>query len=179
MSQALSQAMSVNKERKDRVMSFQKNAKQPFNPYRKAALKDSTKNATSRSSVKKQAKLLSEGALSGRNSATYAYLLQTVSNCIPPSLSRGNIAFGLYHKACVQEGVMDANVIKAMRSIGGYKEDGNDDVTAPPVTNGPIFDKFLQEELGDGVSSALEKGRGLRQDRNYKLRRHVDWDDTY
>jgi hypothetical protein len=143
------------------------------------ALKDSAKNATSRSSVKKQAKLLSEGALSGRNSATYAYLLQTVSNCIPPSLSRGNIAFGLYHKACVQEGVMDENVIKAMRSIGGYKEDGNDDVTAPPVTNGPIFDKFLQEELGDGVSSALEKGRGLRQDRNYKLRRHVDWDDTY
>ena len=144
------------------------------------ALKDSTKNATSRSSVKKQAKLLSEGALSGRNSATYAYLLQTVSNCIPPSLSRGNIAFGLYHKACVQEGVMDENVIKAMRSIGGYKEDENDDGTStPPVTNGPIFDKFLQEELGVGVSSALEKGRGLRQDRNYKLRRHVDWDSTY
>jgi len=144
------------------------------------ALKDSTKNATSRSSVKRQAKLVSEGALTGRNSATYAYLLQTVSNCIPPSLSRGNIAFGLYHKACVQEGVIDENVIKAMRSIGGYKDDSNDDGTSmPPVSNGPIFDKFLQTELGAGVSSALEKGRNLRQDRNYKLRRHVDWDGIY
>jgi hypothetical protein len=144
------------------------------------ALKDSTKNATSRSSVKRQAKLVSEGTLTGRNSATYAYLLRTVSNCIPPSLSRGNIAFGLYHKACVQEGVMDENVIKAMRSIGGYEEEGNDDGTStPPVSNGPIFDKFLQAELGPGVSSALEKGRSLRQDRNYKLRRHVDWDGSY
>lgn len=144
------------------------------------ALKDSTKNATSRSAVKRQAKLVSEGTLTGRNSATYAYLLRTVSNCIPPSLSRGNIAFGLYHKACVQEGVIDENVIKAMRSIGGYEEDSSDDGTsAPPVSNGPIFDKFLQADLGAGVSSALEKGRSLRQDRNYKLRRHVDWDGCY
>jgi hypothetical protein len=123
---------------------------------------------------------VAEGALTGRNSATYAYLLQTVSNCIPPSLSRGNIAFGLYHKACDQEGVIDENVIKAMRSIGGYEEDNNDDGTsAPPVSNGPIFDNFLQTELGAGVSSALEKGRSLRQDRNYKLRRHLDWDGSY
>jgi len=145
------------------------------------ALKDSTKNATSRSAVKRQAKLVAEGALTGRNSATYAYLLQTVSNCIPPSLSRGNIAFGLYHKACDQEGVIDENVIKAIRSIGGYEEDNNDDGTSapPPVSNGPIFDNFLQAELGAGVSSALEKGRSLRQDRNYKLRRHVDWDGSY
>eukprot|EP00574_Skeletonema_japonicum_P002784 CAMPEP_0201714004 /NCGR_PEP_ID=MMETSP0593-20130828/642_1 /ASSEMBLY_ACC=CAM_ASM_000672 /TAXON_ID=267983 /ORGANISM="Skeletonema japonicum, Strain CCMP2506" /LENGTH=612 /DNA_ID=CAMNT_0048203225 /DNA_START=78 /DNA_END=1917 /DNA_ORIENTATION=- len=124
------------------------------------ALKDSTKNATSRSAVKRQAKLVSEGVLTGRNSATYAYLLRTVSNCIPPSLSRGNIAFGLYHKACVQEGVMDENMIKAMRGIGGYEEDSSDDGTsAPPVSNGPIFDKFLQADLGAGVSSALGKGR--------------------
>jgi len=144
------------------------------------ALKDSTKNATSRSAVKRQAKLVSEGTITGRNSATYAYLLRTISNCIPPSLSRGNIAFGLYHKACVQEGVMDENVIKAMRGIGGYVEDGSDDGTsAPPVSNGPIFDNFLQADLGAGVSSALEKGRSLRQDRNYKLRRHVDWDECY
>ena len=144
------------------------------------ALKDSTKNATSRSAVKRQAKLVSEGTLSGRNSATYAYLLRTISNCIPPSLSRGNIAFGLYHKACVQEGVMDENVIKAMRSIGGYEEDSSEDGTsAPPVSNGPIFDNFLQADLGAGVLSALEKGRSLRQDRNYKLRRHVDWDGCY
>ena len=143
------------------------------------ALKDSSKNATSRSAVKRQAKLVSEGTLTGRNSATYAYVLQAISNCIPPSMTRGNIAFGIYHKACVQEGVIDENVIRAMRSIGGYKDDSGDGTIAPPVSNGPIFDNFLQSELGAGVLSALEKGRNLGQDRNYKLRRHVDWDGSY
>ena len=75
--------------------------------------------------------------------------------------------------------MIDENVIKAMRSIGGYEEDSNDDGTTPPVTNGPIFDNFLQTELGVGLSLALEKGRNLRQDRNYRLRRHVDWDGSY
>ncbi|KAL7464803.1 hypothetical protein ACHAXS_008258 [Conticribra weissflogii] len=149
-------------------------------------------HATSRSAIKKQAKILAPGSnanhkskfnsiTSGRNSATYSYLIRTVSNCIPPSLSRGNIAFGLYHKACVQEGVMDENLVKAMRTVGGY-EDG-DDITentlSPPVANGPLFDTFMEKELGFGWLTALDKGRKLRQDRNYKMRRHVEWDDKY
>lgn len=155
------------------------------------SLKHSTKNATSRSALKKQAKMLAMGVnpdykdnsiVSGRNSATYTYLLQTVVKCVPPSLSRGNIAFGLYYKACVQEGVMDEQLVKAMMSVGGYNGADLEDAAAessPSIANGPIFDAFLQKEVGGGVASALEKGRSLRQDRNYKLRRHAEWDDAY
>ncbi|KAL3795250.1 hypothetical protein HJC23_008335 [Cyclotella cryptica] len=161
------------------------------------SIKNSTKNATSRSALKRQAKMLELGKtstksrdiISGRNSATYSYLLQTVKNCVPASISRGNIAFGLYHKACVQEGVMDYALVKTMMGMGGYNNDEISDgdgtktgeITAPPppISNGPLFDNFMQQELGTGAAVALEKGRQLRQDRNYKLRRHVDWDDTY
>jgi len=162
-------------------------------------LKNSTKLATARSSLKRQAKLLTDNfkgkrkndVISGRNSATYAYLIQTISNCIPPSLSRGNMAFALYHKGCVEEGVMDTNVINAMRSVGGYgaeddtesigEESGSEDesLAPPPISNGALFDSFMQKELGNGVAVAMDKGRNMRQDRNYKLRRHNDWDDTY
>mmetsp|Transcript_15767 Transcript_15767/g.29928 ORF Transcript_15767/g.29928 Transcript_15767/m.29928 type:complete len:757 (-) Transcript_15767:1300-3570(-) len=156
------------------------------------SISKSSLNATSRSALKRQAKLLAPGSnadhkskfnaiTSGRNSATYAYMLRTISNCIPPSLSRGNIAFGLYHKACVQEGVMDEILVKAMRNVGGYED--NDDVAentfSPPVVNGPLFDSFMEKELRFGWTAALDKGRKLRQDRNYKLRRFVEWDDTY
>ncbi|KAL7531715.1 hypothetical protein ACHAXR_004194 [Thalassiosira sp. AJA248-18] len=156
------------------------------------SLKASTKRATSRSALKRQAKLLADsykkknGIITGRNSATYAYLIQTLGNCIPPSLSRGNMTFAMYHKGCVKEGVMDEHLITAMRAVGGYDdegdaniEDGEGAAPPPPVSNGPLFDSFMQKELGDGVAAALENGRRLRQDRNYKLRRHVEWDDTY
>ncbi|KAL7540470.1 hypothetical protein ACHAXR_010584 [Thalassiosira sp. AJA248-18] len=46
MAQSLSQAMSVNNQKKNRVINFQKKAEskpKPFNPYRRSALKDSTK----------------------------------------------------------------------------------------------------------------------------------------
>ncbi|KAL7522077.1 hypothetical protein ACHAWX_006775 [Stephanocyclus meneghinianus] len=161
------------------------------------SIRNATKNATSRSALKRQAKMLELGKtsnksrdiISGRNSATYSYLIQTVKNCVPASISRGNIAFALYHKACVQEGVMDSALVKTMMGIGGYNDDENNhnDYTnnaetsapPPPISNGPLFDKFMQQELGSGLAVALEKGRQLRQDRNYKLRRHVEWDDTY
>mmetsp|Transcript_25723 Transcript_25723/g.51483 ORF Transcript_25723/g.51483 Transcript_25723/m.51483 type:complete len:680 (+) Transcript_25723:225-2264(+) len=156
------------------------------------SISKSSLNATSRSALKRQAKLLAPGSnadhkskfnaiTSGRNSATYAYMLRTISNCIPPSLSRGNIAFGLYHKACVQEGVMDEILVKAMRNVGGYEdnEDVAENTFSPPVVNGPLFDSFMEKELRFGWTAALDKGRKLRQDRNYKLRRFVEWDDTY
>ena len=79
---------------------------------------------------------------------------------------------------------MDERLLKTMRGVGGYR-DGDDlkdvegEVPPPPVSNGPLFDSFMVKELGSGVALALEKGRKLRQDRNYKLRRHVEWDDTY
>jgi len=84
---------------------------------------------------------------------------------------------------------MDSALVKTMMGMGGYNNDeanhsdntNNAETVAPPppISNGPLFDKFMQQELGNGLAVALEKGRQLRQDRNYKLRRHVDWDDTY
>ena len=152
------------------------------------SIKSSTKNATSRSALKRQAKMLETGKpskrskeiISGRNTATYNYLIQTVKKCLPASISRGNVSFGLYHKACVQEGVMDESLVKTMMALGGYDPDlSGSDATAPPVSNGPLFDQFMQQELGNGAKLALENGRQRRHDRNYKMRRHVEWDDTY
>ena len=164
-------------------------------------LKNSTKLATSRSALKRQARMLDGNTnkgkwdtIIGRNSATYAYLIRMIGNCIPPSLSRGNMAFALYHKGCVEEGVMDEEVVRAMMSLGGYEdvvvdmenEEIMDDVASslppvppPPISNGPLFDSFMQKELGLGVKVAMDKGRRARSDRNYKMRRHVEWDGTY
>ena len=160
-------------------------------------LKNSTRMATSRSALRRQARLLdgnvkgkrANDVVGGRNSATYAYLIRTIGNCIPPSLTRGNMAYALYHKGCVEEGVMDEGVVRAMMSLGGYDDadmavanvyDGGDaSPPSPPISNGPIFDSFMQRELGLGVTVAIDKGRKLRHDRNYKMRRHVEWDGSY
>ena len=72
-------------------------------------------NATSREAIKRQAKLLAAGStanmkdkhksiVSGRNSATYAYLIETIGRNLDASLSRGNIAWGLYTKGAIQVG---------------------------------------------------------------------------
>ena len=157
------------------------------------ALGDSTRLATSRSALKKRARILDgnykgkgrKEIVSGRNAATYAYMIQTIGNIIPPSLSRGNMTFALYQKGIVEEGVMDEQVAKAMMRVGGYDGDvmeGDDmslDGVAPPISNGPLFDSFLQKDLGRGIKVALDEGRRLRRDRNYKSRRHVEWDGTY
>jgi hypothetical protein len=151
------------------------------------SIKNSTKNATSRQALKRQAKMLELGKtsvrgkdiISGRNSATYTYLLKTIEKCIPVSISRGNVAFSLYHKACVEEGVMDEALVKTMMGMGGYSGDESGEASPPPISHGVLFDNFMQQELGKGFTVALEKGRQLRQDRNYKMRRHVEWDDTY
>ena len=53
-----------------------------------------------------------------RNSATFTYMLQVVEKLIPPSRSRGNIARGLFQKAC-DDGVVDNNVLNALEKISG------------------------------------------------------------
>jgi hypothetical protein len=104
------------------------------------------------------------------------------------------MAFALYHKGCVEEGVMDEEVVRTMMSLGGYEDvvvdmenkEIMDDVASslppvppPPISNGQLFDSFMQKELGLGVKVAMDKGRRVRSDRNYKMRRHVEWDGTY
>lgn len=160
------------------------------------ALGDSTRLATSRSVLKKRARILDGNykgkrrreIVSGRNAATYAYIIRTIGNIIPPSLSRGNMTFALYQKGVVEEGILDEQVVRAMMSVGGYDGDAigvdvDSDVPvsplAPPVSNGPLFDSFLQKDLGRGIKAALDEGRKLRRDKNYKTRRSVEWDGTY
>jgi len=53
-----------------------------------------------------------------RNSATFAYMLQVISKLIPESRSRGNIARGLFEKAC-EDGVVNESVIESLSNAGG------------------------------------------------------------
>lgn len=150
------------------------------------SIKASSKRATSRQALKRQARLLNDTykkkngvMISGRNAATYAYVIQTLTNCIPPSLSRGNMTYALWHKGCVEEGVLDRNLVEAMRGVGGYTDDGEGEPLPPPISNGAKFDDIVKNIVGAGVDSSWEQGRSLRYERNYKMRRHVEWDDTY
>ncbi|GAX12941.1 hypothetical protein FisN_22Hh244 [Fistulifera solaris] len=89
------------------------------------------------------------------NSATYCYLLQTVSKYFPPSKSRGNIAHGMWHQACTQ-GLVDDSVIQAYL-----------DVNSP--SNGSEFDEYIKNHLeGKTRKSVPQKwtqmSRKLRHD---------------
>ena len=49
-----------------------------------------------------------------RNAATVAYLLDVVAQCLPPSKTRGNIAYALFHAATVEERIFDDTVLDAL-----------------------------------------------------------------
>jgi len=53
-----------------------------------------------------------------RNAASYAYVLRVVASWILESRSRGNVARGLFEKAC-EEGVVNEQVLEALRGAGG------------------------------------------------------------
>mmetsp|Transcript_5473 Transcript_5473/g.8051 ORF Transcript_5473/g.8051 Transcript_5473/m.8051 type:complete len:422 (-) Transcript_5473:315-1580(-) len=53
-----------------------------------------------------------------RNAASYAYVLRVIATWIPESRSRGNVARGLFEKAC-EEGVVNEQVLEALRDAGG------------------------------------------------------------
>ena len=53
-----------------------------------------------------------------RNSATFTYILKVVEKYIPKSRSRGNIARGLFQKAC-DDGVVSDTVLNALAKISG------------------------------------------------------------
>lgn len=59
-----------------------------------------------------------------RNSATYAYILQMMNAHFPVGDTRGYIAVGMWDK-CLQEGVVDENVIRSMMDFGDGKPHGN------------------------------------------------------
>jgi len=75
--------------------------------------------------------------LQPRNAATFAYMIQVVTNFIPPSLTRGNIGLALYKAAC-EERVLDDIVVDAMRNLHA-------------VSNGQVHDEWFEKNLKNKV----------------------------
>ena len=95
-----------------------------------------------------------------RNAASYAYVLTVLANgWIPASRSRGNIARGLFEKAC-EEGVVGENVLEALRGLAATTA-----TTAAAAGGGVDFEKWV---------TSVEDGSILPQKwrRNVKRRRH-------
>ena len=76
---------------------------------------------------------VSHTTVANRNSATYAYLLQTVAKYFPPSRIRGNVAHGIWHHAC-SYGLLDELVSQAH-------------IAANTPSNGERFDEWIKTNL--------------------------------
>jgi hypothetical protein len=94
-----------------------------------------------------------------RNAATYQYMIQVVGKFLPPSKTRGNIAYGLWTHA-KRNHVASQEVLDALHQTGFS-------------TNGDEFDKWLKENPTD------TKHMPLNWRKNYKLRRYNKNDATY
>ena len=93
-----------------------------------------------------------------RNSATFQYMLQVVQTFLPPSLSRGNIAHGLWTHA-KQHAVASSQVLQALHR-------------AHVPSNGAEFDAWLEE-------NNYVKKMPLKWRREHKMRRYNRSDATY
>lgn len=63
-----------------------------------------------------------------RNSATYKYMLETVSKFLPISPSRGNIAYTMFYKATFEDAVLDEGILKSLvYGFGNIKDDNGKD----------------------------------------------------
>jgi len=96
-----------------------------------------------------------------RNSATYAYMMQIVAKYLPPSATRGNIAYGMWTQA-KKEQVIDQMVIDS--TIGAYTP-----------SNGKDFDTWVEQTIQDkGFQHIKQKWR-----KNSKSRRHQPHNGIY
>lgn len=89
-----------------------------------------------------------------RNSATYAYLLQTMSKFFPASRSRGNICHGMFHHAS-EQGLIDQTVVTAH-------------LAANVPSNGPEFEEWISKTLKDVAIKDLP----LKWRRRNRITRH-------
>lgn len=93
-----------------------------------------------------------------RNSSTYAHLLRVVAKFIPPSLSRGNIAYGLWKNATSEDNVLDGAILQAY--LEANRRGGS---------NGAEFDEWASQleahgiEQGSKIPQKWWKNRGIRR----------------
>jgi len=69
-----------------------------------------------------------------RNSATYVHILRTIAKYLPPSPTRGNVAYGLWRSCTGHDGVLDGNVLRAY--VEANTRNGS---------NGQDYDGFVQK----------------------------------
>ena len=95
-----------------------------------------------------------------RNSATYAHMLRVIAKYLPPSPTRGNVAYGLWLSCTGHDGVLDRNVIQAY--VEANTRNGS---------NGAQYDAFVAKLAG--VENNMQENDVLRQNwwRNRKSRR--------
>lgn len=117
----------------------------------------------------KKAKAAATAANSGiypqRNSATYIHMFHTIAKYLPPSSTRGNVAYGLWMSCTGHDGVLDDKVLDA------YVE-----ANTRSGSNGEKYDAFVQklttfDNIGSSTDGIQEKEM-LRQNwwRNRKSR---------
>lgn len=94
------------------------------------------------------------------NSATFAYILQTVAKYMPPSRNKGNVAAGLFYVA-QNEGCVDETVLQAYE-------------LANTPSNGPEFDAWSASCRGKKLGELPHSWRKFN-----KVRRHRKREATY
>ena len=117
--------------------------------------------------AKASATATNSGVYPQRNSATYVHMLQTIAKYLPPSSTRGNVAYGLWMSCTGHDGVLDDKVLNAY--VEANTRNGS---------NGKEYDKFVQKltstctNIGSSTSGRQENDM-LRQNwwRNRKSRR--------
>lgn len=103
-----------------------------------------------------------------RNSATYAYMLQMMNVHFPIGEMRGHIAVGIWEK-CLQDGVVDENVIHSMIEFGDNK------------SHGEMFDTWFTKSIKSVWNSKERNGFGfpVSWGENRRLRRFDKRFDVY
>lgn len=127
-----------------------------------------SKDRGSKSSKKAKAAATAtnSGIYPQRNSATYVHMFHTIAKYLPPSSTRGNVAYGLWMSCTGHDGVLDDKVLDA------YAE-----ANTRNGSNGEKYDAFVQKltSTGTGVGSridGIQENDMLRQNwwRNRKSR---------
>lgn len=146
------------------------NANSPTDPTSTSNAVSKNRSSKKVNKAKVKAGTVSSGAgMPQRNSATYAHMLRLIAKYLPPSPTRGNVAYGLWLSCTGHDGVLDDGVIQAY--VEANTRNGS---------NGQRYDAFVAKltstagAAGAGANSTIvQENDVLRQNwwRNRKSRR--------